>query len=102
MIDFISSYAFGYTACGLAVICFAVLARCWLLLAGEIAGVVFNAEILMRKLIRLSGRSLDSPPEWLTNANRVLLWMSLILITAGIIQLLVCRRHLMRSATSIT
>src|SRR5438132_5452885 len=77
-------------------IVFAVRARCWLLVAGYISELAIHGQVLFRRLGIILSLLREEAPPYSVNLNRSLWVCSLVLITAGIIQLLQ-RRTRMRS-----
>lgn len=85
-----------------------IYARCWLLVAGYLVRLPFDLELLFLKVQRMFGLVSDEfdhlsvePPHALFVLNRILVASSIILITAGIVQLL-CRYSRLRHLTLVT
>ena len=70
------------------IIVFAVRARCWLLVAGYVAELAIHGQVLFRRLGIILSLLREETPPYSASLNRVLWVCSLVLITAGIIQLL--------------
>ena len=99
MAYFDSIYLLG-VICSLVIITFGIRARCWLLVAGYVFQLPVDGQVLFHKLLRIVGVSHDTPSQSTVYLNRVLGVCSLILITAGLLQLLHRYSQMRASAAS--
>src|SRR5438309_1784355 len=95
--SFHTAFFLAGVAAELVIIYFAWLAASQLLLAGSLLHLVVDAQVLLLKVVRLSGGSEPAVPTQLAFFNRFLVVCSLVLVTIGIVQLLRERTQLRKS-----
>lgn len=96
----LTSYTVAFMAFGTAIASLAFFARCWSLGVGWLAALVVNSQVLIVRLCTGWGLPRPDLPAWVAEVNNVLNWASLVLTSAGVIQLLVRYRKLKQKVES--